>query len=342
MKTKRAWPEKGSVIIGSALFVIVMSFIVGNYLLFVSSSGRGVKKLNDQTKAFYIAEAGLNRMFYETNHSGPTSVTATLSPGSYTASIASNTITSVGTVNGISKRLSVTVGPAYQLPPGVKGAVTAHASVSTLGNISIDGREHSINGSLTGAPGLDGINTTGSYTQGGSSTTGGNGYAPANPANPASYHDSQPASSVAPWDILGVSQAWYNSNIPVAASPPSNFWGKVRYSPPGGSWNGVELGISGGVLIVHNDTYTAEMKNIHGIFIGLIISDVITHINGDALIIGAVVLANQGGNTIGNGNALVGFSSSALTYAGSVLGNTSGWVSSPNKTLKSGTWREGP
>jgi hypothetical protein len=79
---------------------------------------------------------------------------------------------------------------------------------------------------------------------------------------------------------------------------------------------------STGILIVHNHAYTGRIKNLHGDFSGLIISDKIVHVNANAKIIGVVVtLATaSGGNAFGNGN-------SDILYSSEVIGNLISTVS---------------
>ncbi len=67
------------------------------------------------------------------------------------------------------------------------------------------------------------------------------------------------------------------------------------------------------ILVVHNDTGTATMKNIHGNFQGLILADNVDHINSGSLLLGTVFAWGQNGNVFGNGNATVDFSSAALS-----------------------------
>ncbi len=72
------------------------------------------------------------------------------------------------------------------------------------------------------------------------------------------------------------------------------------------------------VIINHTATGSANMKNLHGPFKGLVISDTITHINGDALILGGVMsfAPFTVGNTYGNGAAIVRYSSEVLSDTG--------------------------
>lgn len=67
------------------------------------------------------------------------------------------------------------------------------------------------------------------------------------------------------------------------------------------------------ILVVHNDTGTATMKNVHGDFQGLILADTVDHINSGSVLLGTVFAWGQSGNVFGNGNATVDYSSSALS-----------------------------
>lgn len=335
--------QNASTIVPTVLFITIFTWAVGSYMTVVSSSSLGTYKIGDQSKAFYAAEAGAYRMLHELNSGGGSSVSGTLATGTYSGSYSAaysdvnSQITSIGTVGGLSRTVSVRT---RAIPNGVGGAVTVNSSVTTSGNIVIDGREYDQNGNLTGDPGVVGISAAGIVTQSGSSLIGGAGIAPSSPALAGSLEESvNPFPSTAPWDILGVSEAWFNANIPVQTTPPpENFSGIYYYEPPGsGIWNSVELGNSSGILIVHNSTNTATMKNIHGTFKGLIISDQVVHVNGEAEIYGALVTTNAVGNALGNGDCLIGYSSEILNNLGVLLGGqTSGW----KKVIEAGSWKE--
>ncbi|HRZ87610.1 MAG TPA: hypothetical protein P5287_07320 [bacterium] len=350
LSTREKRINRGSVIIASALFVLVMSFVVGNYLVIVSSGSIGVKKLNDSTKALYLAEAGVQRMIYQTNSGGSTSVTGSLGSGSYTASYTAggiNTdgnIRSTGTVSGISRTVTVDI---LDIPPGVRGVVTSNSNLSVGGLMTVDGRDHWFFGvPMSRRPGMYGVSTNASsdFFQSGLAEVGGNGISPDNPANPATYQDrdnnpppSTPAYASTPWDALGVSQSWYEANVPASSEPPSWFIGVKRYDPPGGTWENANLGISSGILIVHNSTNTAKMKNVTGVFVGLIIADDISNVSA-ALITGSVITTNTAGTNLGSGLSLgyVGYSNQSLRIAGWMFGGRNGW----RKTVKPQSWRE--
>jgi hypothetical protein len=91
------------------------------------------------------------------------------------------------------------------------------------------------------------------------------------------------------------------------------------------SWVAIDLGTTvpgdaPSILVCHNSTSTMLMKNIHGNFNGLIVSDYVDHTNGTAMIYGAFLcLSGQLGNAFGNGTATVRYSSNALANLPSAL-----------------------
>jgi hypothetical protein len=69
------------------------------------------------------------------------------------------------------------------------------------------------------------------------------------------------------------------------------------------------------VLVHHNASGTALMKNVHGTFLGLMLVDAVTHLSGDFTVIGALMSFAPAsyGNAFGTGNAVVKLSTAALT-----------------------------
>ena len=69
---------------------------------------------------------------------------------------------------------------------------------------------------------------------------------------------------------------------------------------------------------------TAQMKNVHGSFRGLILADFVTHLNGDFVLLGALMSFGDDaiGNAFGNGNAIVRLCTTALNDLPSVGGGT--------------------
>jgi hypothetical protein len=95
----------------------------------------------------------------------------------------------------------------------------------------------------------------------------------------------------------------------------------------GDIWQSMDFGNSSGVLIVHNSSTNAAIKNLNsGTFKGLIVADDIEKIH--IQIIGAVIAlgSSPSGNCIGNGSGEILYSSAALTQAASVAVGGGGGV----------------
>jgi hypothetical protein len=241
-------------------------------------------------------------------------------------------------VYGHTKNIEVYAKPMDPYPIGVNAPspVSTNNNILTLGNITIDGRNHSADGTLIPGEGTNGIWTTKTYTQGGASNIGGTyegtDYAPSPTPDPS---------------IIAEDQTWPGGTTPttpeqVITNLPNGFslkeyaqsgdWGSqyvtdpknltyplggVTYVelPTGGTWDAANIEGSG-ILIVHNDNVNAVLKNTSNDFVGLIIADDIIHLHSD--IIGAVVSLTENpsaGNTVGN-------SSGSILYSIQVLDNT--------------------
>ncbi|MCF8241346.1 MAG: hypothetical protein K9J16_08155 [Melioribacteraceae bacterium] len=91
----------------------------------------------------------------------------------------------------------------------------------------------------------------------------------------------------------------------------------------GGEWNPSNIDGSG-VLIVHNNTCDAALKNMNwGTFKGLIISDKLLHVHSN-VIGGIVILSNSAahGRNLGNGNGVVQYSGEAIEEAAGAISST--------------------
>ena len=236
--------------------------------------------------------------------------------------------------------LAALPGPAG-IPPGVHGAITANSTVTTLGNITIDGRDHDMNGTLIPGQGSKGISTTQTYNRGGNSKAGGTSsgtdYAPSKPADPAIIEENAAyAFPSSPDAVFGYSEgalkamAQSGANGGQYVTNPSNLTfplSGVTYVElsSGGTWQSIALGSSTGVLVVHNSAGDARIKNINsGTFKGLIIADDIDKIH--TTIIGATIslTTSPGGNCIGNGSGEVLYSSEALQQSSSTAAGGGG------------------
>ena len=347
--------------------MIILAIAVGAFYGFAFSDFNATQRNEWMTQALYAAEAGVDQKLTELMQRNTTNITGNLnfdSGGNFQAhydvfygvvqqnpqtgtkaavnpdtgtqvpvteySEGDEVIIATGSLilNGIERARKVLRVTVQQAP-----AVNATASVaisgvaSTNGAVIVDGREHDSNGNLTGGPGVFGISTSSStYNQGGNSKVGGNGIAPANPANPATYELNAPPLPDTPEKILGVSDGsldQFKTN-----TPPSTPFNGVVYLTT--SWDGVNLDGSAGVLICHNAAGDAFLKNIHGGFKGVIVTDDIIHINGDAKIVGAVFGMKTGGVTLGNGSGEIDFSSQILSSLPLVRYSVTSWEDSSN------------
>ena len=248
-----------------------------------------------------------------------------------------------GATSGSATDTVVVVAQLPTVPPGVQGGITANSNVRTLGNLVIDGRDHNLAGTPLPSQGTMGVSTMGTYNQGGSSTGGGTAggvdYMPSDPANPAIIEENAtytfPSS---PDDVFGYSDgvlkamAQSGANGSQYATNPANLslpLSGVTYLElaSGAKWQSMDFGASSGVLVVHNSSTDAAIKNLNaGTFAGLIIADDIEKVH--CTIIGAVIAmsTNPSGNCIGNGSGEILYSREALEQSAAVAVGGSGTI----------------
>lgn len=249
------------------------------------------------------------------------------------------------------------------IPSTIKGAVTSNSNVQTLGNMTLDGREHDINGNLISNSGTYAIWTTQNLSQSGNSYFGGthNGvdYVPANPGNSQIYYSNQTYPGgfpSTPDSVLGGSPAGFPQgtlksiaqsglNGSQYATNPSNLTLPLKgvtfvELPDGSNWGAGGLDLTGsGILIVHNSTKTAQVQNLNtGTFKGIILVDDVIRIQ--TTIIGAIIIMSPNppsGNCIGNGNGSILYSTQAIYNA---IGNISSGTQANSLTAKVVLWDE--
>ncbi|MSR82511.1 MAG: hypothetical protein EXS58_06240 [Candidatus Latescibacteria bacterium] len=227
------------------------------------------------------------------------------------------------------------------VPPGVRGGVTANSTVTTLGGLIIDGRDHDLNGNLIAGEGTLGVSTTQTYNRGGNSKAGGTvagvDYAPSKPATAATIEQNAVyAFPASPDSVFGYASgslkamAQSGANGSQYVTNPANLTfplSGVTYVElaSGATWQSMGFGASSGVLVVHNSARNAVIKNLNsGTFTGLIIADDIDKVH--TTIIGAVVslTTKPSGNCIGNGNGQIRYSNAALIQASTVAAGGGG------------------
>lgn len=235
---------------------------------------------------------------------------------------------------------AIALVPSGFFPITVKGVITTSNPVRTLGNLNVDGRDHTPAGALLGgATGTLGVWTTSTLDQGGSSTIGGTAagidHAPAHPADlavvsqlqtwPGGYPGTPdsllggitggfPEGTLKAIAQSGANGSQYATNPSTLTYPLTG----VTYVelPSGGTWQSMDISGSG-ILIVHNAAKNAIMKNLNsGTFSGIIIGDDILHVH--ATIIGCIISISpspSSGNTVGDGNGNVLFSQESVVNA---------------------------
>ncbi|HNV86074.1 MAG TPA: hypothetical protein PKL97_03795 [Candidatus Omnitrophota bacterium] len=335
----------GIVLIAALLALSVLAIGIGAFFLFGFADYSASVRSENLAEAFYLAEAGLDEKIVQ----GTTdTLNGNLGSGTYqvvyncvdvngdngnavcgSGADDQESLISTGTVaeNGATYtrtiRAEVTGSPAIN----VRGAISLNGDASTLGAMISDGRDHNDSGNLTGAPGVFGLSTHSAVlNQGGNSQIGGNGQAPARPANPISYETSAPELPNTPEQVLGMNPGDLDQ-YKTDQLPSGGFTNAIVYLTQG--LTAVDLDGCSGILICHNDAGTATLKNLHGTFKGVIISDNICHINGNAEIVGAVFSLHQT-SVIANGSAEVKYSSSILSKLPVRRFNISSWEDTRN------------
>jgi len=257
-------------------------------------------------------------------------------------------VTSTGSISvapGVTKTIQ-----AYMevIPPpdplNVRGSIVAAGPVGTLGTLTVDGRDHDINGTLIPNSGMLGISTQSTYQQSGASKVGGTysgvDYSPSKDPSPlvietdadwsaqGGFPDTPDKVVRLPEGTLkSIAQSGKNGSQYVTDPSLLTFpLSGVTYVElaPGASWSGIDFGVSSGILVVHNTATNAIMTNLNkGTFRGLILADDLIHIH--TTIIGAIInltSAPSEGNCIGNGSGSVLYSQEAITAAISSTGPT--------------------
>lgn len=226
---------------------------------------------------------------------------------------------------------------ALELPPGSGGSITTRANVTTKGTLIVDGRNHDLNANVIPNNGVKAIVTSANVFRGGSSTLGGTmdsgldlaptntGYDPVIETGvtfPNGFPDTPdkvlggPEAGYPEGTLKSVAQSGLNGSQYVTDPSTLTFpLSGVTYVelPPGGTWTDIDFGTSSGILIVHNNTYDALVRNMnYGTFKGIAIFDDAEHIHSDFLgLMTVLTVGPMGGNCIGNGSGRVMYSSEA-------------------------------
>ncbi len=346
--------NKGSTLIFVVSLAIILNIV---FLSIYYSVGRtqkasGTKRV--QTSALTLAEAGKEKLYGEITQLiyKPTANTRTniytnyaFGNGSFSVNCSSNVtldtvwIESSGKENLSQAKISVvaSITPDVTInAPAIRGAVMARSSILINGNINVDGRDHDTTGAVIDS-GVYGVSTCNLLYLSGSSSVGGNGIAPVDKNNigPVQTLVSEQNAPVlplfqSPEAFLGLPAGALDKYVAPSLTTPMKgiVYLKNSYVGP------VHFDSSYGILIVHNSARNAELQITDGFFKGVIITDLMAKINGDATVLGAVITLNDGEmSTFGIGSA-------DIFYSSYVLNNLAKYCLNIKKKVKEVSWKE--
>ncbi len=344
--------EEGSILIIVVITVMIIASMALAFLTISTTAATETTTAVEHIERFYIAHAGISAAMAEVSAdvdydgNGLGDMSADFGGGRYDVTAARNgtawTLLSVGTDASNYERAIEVVAEhsAAPLSATPTAAITSMAPVSLGGRITVDGRDHDINGNLLGE-GVQGIVSGGAIVSEGHSRAGGNDIAPIRRADEADgvfdedydFSDLYPSGYPDnPDDALGLPQgtlraaAQAGGTLFTSQDDWDDFLGANGGVAPGGAIiyfdfdeaRPTELGSAmndlPSILIMHNATGDANMKNVHGKFKGLILADSITHVNERTEILGAIQTTwpEAAGNAFGNGNSDILFSSEVV------------------------------
>jgi hypothetical protein len=345
--------SKGSTLIFVLSLAVILNIVFASVYFTINHTQKatGIKRV--QVSALSLAEAGKEKIYGAITQKIFIPIPNTrvnvytdehLNKGTFTVSCSSNTaldtvwIESQGQENASLSMVNVvaSIRPDINLPAHpVRGAVTARNTIIVRGNINVDGRDHDTDGVLTGA-GVFGVSTCGLMDVEGSATVGGTGVAPVNrfnvtPVRTKISEENVPVTSSlnSPEEFLGLAVGALDKYKTAMLTTPVE--GIVYDTISAGP---VHFDSSYGLLIVHNSSKSAELQINTGYFKGLIITDLMGKISGNAKIVGAVVTLNDGEvSTFGTGTADV-------LYSSYVMENLSKYCKNIKKKVTEISWEE--
>jgi len=343
---------------GSALITVLIIAFIGAVLgtVVYRASRRATTVSGNRrssSSALQIAEAGKEHYLGALAEATDTTIrpkpNTTITPyqdvafggGTYTVQCSANAaldsvwIRSRGVLNDESALLEI-IGRVVAAHPlnaaGIKGAITSRSDVIVRGNITVDGRDWDSSGtSIHDSMGTWGVSSCGAVTQQGSATIGGNGHEPVTAAGDTIVQDSGNVTDYpsTPEEVLGLNPGDLDGyKVGSISFPMEGIYYLTSDVGP------VHFGNSSGILIVHNSSWDADLQINNGVFKGIIITDNMDIINGDATIIGSVVtLTASEVSTFGNGNAII-------RYSSRVINNLAAYCKNLRKSIDEASWRE--
>ena len=367
--------EKGIVLVVVIMLMAVLVLLGTTAIMLTTTDMKISSNYRSSSQAFYIAEAGLERarlVLKDDLNSSSTLInpTATSSGtnygilgfgssvsfgnGTYEVRVANFSrngqiiswdagnrvfVSSTGVISGSQRTIEALMRKLPPIPGGARGAVTTNYNVGILGTITVDGRDHDIDGNLIigATSGKFGISTVGSFDQGGNGAVGGTNLSSTSYAPTAHTYEDSTVEHNAIWTppltpdaALGLSEgtlkayaqsgangSQYVTDQATLAHPQALSGVTYLELPSGTAWQSIDFGNSSGILIVHNSDRSAIVKNANGgTFKGIVIADDYVHSHNN--IIGALISLStnpSSGNVLGNGSGSILYSAAAISAA---------------------------
>lgn len=187
--------QQGSALVMSLLTGFMLFGIAGSYLLLSWGGWESSNRELATIEARLAGEDGIQLAIAElksgvdTDGNGVGNINATISDGrtvTVTATALGGSLYRLHSVGVLNRARHGAEVVAERIPTGTlsfapRAAITANGPVTTLGNITIDGRDWNITGTAVVGAGKFGISTTSTISNGGNSHVGGNGIAPGKP-----------------------------------------------------------------------------------------------------------------------------------------------------------------
>jgi len=326
--------NNGNVVISVLVIGVILNLIIASFMISSRDSTRKSQTRRYRSNLINIAEAGREHLYGQIQGGtfkpvkNKRVIYCTNKPfenGSFSVSCSTNFSSDTIWVNSAAVfqgRMTIVQSVARLFPhislpfPPVRGALTARSRITVKGNIEIDGSDYDTSNIMAG-PGTLGVSTCNLLLLEGSASVGGKGIAPLSKQEFENIRSlvSEENASVEPFfaspeAFLGFPEGTLDAYKSSSLNTP--FHGLVYltqdYVGP------VHFDNSSGILIVHNQYKDAELQITNGIFKGLIIADKMAKIDGNALILGAVVTLCEGEvSTFGTGSAVIRYSSQVLS-----------------------------
>ncbi len=147
--------EKGAILLITLVIMMTLTSVVGAYLGFVGSSTRSVGAQIQDSQVIYLADAGLQNVYWKLNNdadfrTSPSTVTGTLGEGSFSVDVTRDgsiySLTSTGTVDNLSRTVTqsvITTSAVFNY------AVYADTNdLTLLNNVAISGDLYCNNGDV--------------------------------------------------------------------------------------------------------------------------------------------------------------------------------------------------